>query len=355
MKLEFRRFDLSLKHTWTISTAAKSGGGSVTAPTFLVRLSDGNFSGLGEAPTARRYGEMPPRIENFLHRVDASKLSFADIAGSMAYLESLSDPSSSAKCAFNAALMDGAARAAGKAIYDHLGLGFTENKHITSMTIGIDTPQRVREKTIEAEPFPALKLKVGVPQDRENMAALRSVAPTKKVRVDANEGWATKEEALREIEWLARDEHVEFVEQPMHASTPPADIAWLKARSPLPIFGDESYIDASNAALCAECYHGVNVKLVKTCGISGAFEALKAARQAGLKTMIGCMIESSILISAAAHLAELTDYLDIDGNILISNDPYAGPTSDAGIVSFAHAAAQTGLRVQPRSGDPFAA
>jgi L-alanine-DL-glutamate epimerase-like enolase superfamily enzyme len=353
MKLEFRQFDLKLKHTWTISSAAKAGGGTLTSPTVLVQLTDGELAGLGEAPTTKRYSENPARVEEFLRRVDAARLSFNDVLGSMAYLDGLAEASVAAKCALNVALMDGAARAAGKPIYDLFGLGFTEKKHVTSMTIGIDTPERIREKTIEAAAFPALKLKIGVPQDRDNMAALRAVAPTKNVRVDANEGWATKEEALREIEWLARDKHVEFVEQPMHASTPRADLAWLKSRSPLPIFGDESYHRASDVELCAECYHGVNVKLVKTGGISEAFAALQAARKAGLKTMIGCMIESSILISAAAHLAELTDYLDIDGNILTSNDPYSGPTSEAGIVSFTGATVPTGLRVQPRSSDPF--
>ena len=354
MKLEVRKFDLKLKHTWTISRAAKAGGGTLTAVTFLVRLTEGDIVGLGEAPTTKRYGEVPARIEGFLRRVDASKLSFRDIPGSMAYLDTLNEPSVSGKCAINTALVDGAARAAGKTVHDFFGLCFTENKYITSMTIGIDTPERIRKKTAEAAPFPALKLKVGVPGDRENMAALRAVAPTKKVRVDANEGWESKEHALREIEWLACDGHVEFIEQPMHASMPRADLVWLKERSPLPLFGDESYHTAADVDLCAECFHGVNVKLVKTGGVSGAFDALKAARKAGLKTMVGCMIETSVLISAAAHLAELTDYLDIDGNILIGNDPYAGPTSENGVVSFAHATSQAGLRVQPRDADPFA-
>jgi L-alanine-DL-glutamate epimerase-like enolase superfamily enzyme len=156
------------------------------------------------------------------------------------------------------------------------------------------------------------------------------VAPKKAVRVDANEGWKTKEEALQRIEWLHRDGHVEFVEQPMPSTASRADMRWLKERSPLPLFADESYHNAGDVALAAECFHGVNVKLVKTGGISGAHEALRAARQAGLKTMIGCMIESSILISAGAHLAELADHLDLDGNLLITNDPYAGVTADRG-------------------------
>jgi L-alanine-DL-glutamate epimerase-like enolase superfamily enzyme len=134
----------------------------------------------------------------------------------------------------------------------------------------------------------------------------------------------------------------------MPASTSKKDWVWLKQRSPLPIFGDESYHTAKDIAVVAECFHGVNVKLVKTGGISGGFEALKAARKAGLKTMIGCMIETSILISAAAHLAELCDYLDVDGNILITNDPYVGVGNQDGVLSFASAPAKVGLRVSAR-------
>ena len=111
---------------------------------------------------------------------------------------------------------------------------------------------------------------------------------------------------------------------------------------------DESCISVKDIPHCAEFYHSVNVKLVKTAGISGGFETLSAARKAGLKTMLGCMIESSVLISAAAQLAELTDFLDIDGNLLISNDPYLGPTAEKGMISFARAPEKFGLRVAPR-------
>jgi L-alanine-DL-glutamate epimerase-like enolase superfamily enzyme len=352
MKLEFRRFDLRLRHAWTVSSGAK-GGGANLAPTVLVRLTHKGVTGLGEAPTANRYADTAESTQGFLRRVDPEMLSFDDIPASMAYLEGLAPGSSSAKCALNVALVDGAARQAGQAVCDFLGLGFSENKHVTSFSIGIDTPEKIAQKVAEAAGYPILKLKIGAEGDRENLAALRRAAPIRTVRVDANEGWATKEEALRNLEWLARDPHIEFVEQPMPAGTPVKDLAWLKSRSPLPLFGDESYHHAKDAAACAECYHGVNVKLVKTGGLSAAHEALQAARQAGLKTMIGCMIETSILISAAAHLAELANHLDIDGNLLTSNDPYAGVTAENGMVSFAGAVEKTGLRVRSRADDPF--
>ena len=109
--------------------------------------------------------------------------------------------------------------------------------------------------------------KVGGPSDAANLAAVREMAPTKTIRVDANEAWKTKEEALRQIEWLHRDGHVQFIEQPMPATANPKDMIWLKERSPLPLFGDESYHHASDVARCADCFHGVNVKLAKTGGL----------------------------------------------------------------------------------------
>jgi L-alanine-DL-glutamate epimerase-like enolase superfamily enzyme len=169
------------------------------------------------------------------------------------------------------------------------------------------------------------------------------------VRVDANEAWKTKEEALEHLEWLARDPYIQFVEQPMPATTGPKDLAWLKERSPLLLFADEGFHHAADVAHCAEYYHGVNVKLVKTGGVTGGFVALSAARKAGLKTMIGCMIETSVLISAAAHLAELCDFLDVDGNILTTNDSYRGVKAEQGVLSFADAPEKFGLRVSPRS------
>src|SRR5205807_736588 len=123
-----------------------------------------------------------------------------------------------------------------------------ENHHVTSFTIGIDKPEIVRKKVLEAETYPVLKVKVGVEDDEANLKVLREVAPQKTIRVDANEGWKTREQALERIEWLARDRHIQFVEQPMPASTPVKDWAWLKQRSPLPIFGDESYHAAVGVA-----------------------------------------------------------------------------------------------------------
>jgi L-alanine-DL-glutamate epimerase-like enolase superfamily enzyme len=352
MKLRFWRFDLQLTHRWTIARGLEPGGegGTLLYKVVFVELSDKDGTvGLGEAAPSVRYNETPDGAVSFFENVNPYQLSFTDIPGSMKYLASVGPGAYAAKGALNIALLDGAARLAGRPLYDHLGLGFAENRHVTSFSIGIDSPDMIRRKTREAEPYPVLKLKVGSPQDQENLAALREVAPNKRVRVDANEAWKTKEEALRRLEWLARDPHIEFVEQPMPASTPMEDLVWLKARSPLPLMADESYIYAADIDRVAACFHAVNVKLVKTGGVTAGFEALRIARNAGLKTMLGCMIESSVLISAAAHLAEMTDYLDLDGNLLVQNDPFAGVTAERGVLSFTGAPAPVGLRVQARS------
>jgi L-alanine-DL-glutamate epimerase-like enolase superfamily enzyme len=347
MKITARVCELRLANPWKIASRQGSG----LHRTVIVELADAaGISALGEAAPSSLYGESVEGLLNILPQLDPARLSFADVPGSMAYLETVPGLPMAAKCALNLALLDGAAKRARQPLHDFLGLGFRERHHVTSFSIGIDEPDIIRKKVLEAAPFPVLKLKVGDPRDRDNFAALRSVAPDKPVRVDANEGWKTKEEALRMLEWLvATDKNIQFIEQPMPRNTSDADLRWLKARSPLPIFADEVCHTVVDVPHCAECFHGVNVKLVKTGGVSMAKETLEAARKAGLKTMIGCMIESSVQISAAAHLAELADYLDIDGNLLITNDPFAGVTAEHGMLSFAGAREKSGLRVTPRT------
>ena len=345
VKLTFRHLDLQLANAWAISGRKPAS----VAKIVVVELAGADgIIGFGEAAPTARYKESPQTVEAFLKRVDPRGLSFTDVEGSMSYLDTLSTHDQSAKCALNLALLDGAARRAEKPLYDFLGLGFRENHHVTSFTIGLDTPEVIRKKVSEAAKFPVLKMKMGGANDNASLQALREVVPEKPVRVDANEGWKTKEQALEKIAWLAADGHIQYVEQPMPSSTSARDWAWLKQRSPLAIFGDESYHFAKDAERAAECFHGINVKLIKTGGVTAGLQALRAARKAGLKTMLGCMIETSILISAGAHLAELCDYLDLDGNVLITNDPYLGVSAEGGVLSFTGTQELFGLRVSAR-------
>ena len=218
MKLQFRRFDLKLTRTWRIASGLGGEGTNTYGIVFVELSDDQGRSGIGEAASTDRYEQPVEVIEAFLRKVDASRLSFDDVSGSMKYLYTTAAGNDSAKCAINIALLDGATKAAKLPIYDFLKLGFTEKKHVTSFSIGIDTPDVIREKVREAGRYPVLKLKVGSPDDKANLAALREAAPTKPVRVDANEAWKTKEEALRNIEWLHHHGNIQFIEQPMPAT-----------------------------------------------------------------------------------------------------------------------------------------
>lgn len=341
LKLTFQHLDLHLAQPWLISR----GRTDVSKVVVVELTDDDDIVGRGEAAPISRYKESAKTVEAFLHRIDPRRLQNASIPEAMAYLDELSSHDNAAKCAVNIALVDLNAKHCGKAIYDYINLGFTEQKHITSYSISLGSPDEIRQKVQSADAYPILKLKLGGPNDQAALKALREVAPEKLIRVDANEAWRTKEEALKNIEWLATDKAIQFVEQPLPASTAARDWIWLKQHSPLPIFADESHHHAKDTSLAAQCFHGVNVKLVKMGGLTGSFEALNAARKAGLKTMLGCMIETSVLISAAAHLAELSDYFDLDGNLLITNDPYSGVTANNGILSFANGSDKTGLGV----------
>jgi L-alanine-DL-glutamate epimerase-like enolase superfamily enzyme len=142
------------------------------------------------------------------------------------------------------------------------------------------------------------------------------------LRVDANEGWRDRETALRDIEWLA-SRGVVLVEQPMPA-TQMADMAWLKARSPLPLYADEAFGVPADVLDLKEGYHGINIKLMKCGGLLAAREAISLARAVGMDVMLGCMVESSLGIAAAAQLSPLADCLDLDGNLLLAEDPFEG-------------------------------
>ena len=216
MKLSWHRTQLKLAHSWKI--ARTTGSTQETTVIAEITAADGTI-GRGEAAPVARYKESPDSVEAFLKKVDPRGLSFNDVEGSMSYLETISDRDPTAKCALNLALLDGAGKRAGKPIYDLLGLGFKDNHHVSSFSIGIDTPEMIRKKVIEAEKFPILKVKVGGPGDKETLKALREVAPEKMIRVDGNEGWKTKEQALENIQWLATDGHIQYVEQPMPAAT----------------------------------------------------------------------------------------------------------------------------------------
>ena len=199
--------------------------------------------------------------------------------------------------------------------------GRVEGEWAGKAAIDIALMDWVGQKLGEAADFPVLKIKVGLDTDEATIAAVRS-ATDKPLRVDANEGWKDKEEAVRKIDWLA-GQGVEFVEQPMPAEML-EEMHWVHSRVHVPLIADEACRHASDIPKLVGAFDGVNVKLDKAGGILEAHRMIQAAQALGLKTMLGCMVSSSVSVTAAAHLSPLVDYADLDGNLLISNDPFTG-------------------------------
>ena len=282
--------------------------------------------GIGETAPARFYGETVQTVSAAVEIIAPALPKDLDaIHDVMGVVETTLGGNYAAKSAIDMALHDRLGKKLGVPLYQLWGL----NPHqtpCTSFTIGLDEPEIMAEKTRHAEAYPILKVKLGTPQDIEIIQKLREVTD-KPIYVDANTAWTPKE-AVRKIRELARY-GVELVEQP----TKPSDLAGLKfvrEHSELPIIADESVKRASDIPVLAACVDGINIKLVKCGGLLEAHRMINVARAHGLLVMIGCMIESSLGITAAAHLTPLVDYADLDGHLLIANDPYTGVTLDKG-------------------------
>ena len=282
--------------------------------------------GLGETAPARFYGETVQTVKAALKTVGAViEADLGAIQDVMAEVETALGGNYAAKSAIDMALHDRLGKKLGVPLYQLWGLNPMKTPQ-TSFTIGLDEPIVMAEKARRAEAYSILKVKLGTPQDLEIMAALRAVTD-KPIYVDANTAWHPKE-AVRKIRELVQY-GVELIEQP----TNPYDLRGLKfvrEHSELPIIADESVKRAADIPALAECVDGINIKLVKCGGLLEALRMMHVARAHGLKVMLGCMIESSLGITAAAHLTPLVDYADLDGNLLIANDPYVGVTVEKG-------------------------
>jgi L-alanine-DL-glutamate epimerase-like enolase superfamily enzyme len=224
-----------------------------------------------------------------------------------------------AEAAIDMALRDLAGKRLGVPLYELMGID-PSSMPVTSFTIGMDTPEIVEQKVREAANFKVLKVKMGSKDDDRVLETVRSLTDCP-VRVDANEGWAL-EDAVARLEWL-QEMGVELVEQPL-----PADqldeMRELKKQSPLPLFADESVSHSDDIPRLADAFDGINIKLMKCGGLGEALRMIHVARAHGMKIMLGCMVESSLAVTAAAHIAPLVDFVDLDGNLLISNDPFIG-------------------------------
>jgi L-alanine-DL-glutamate epimerase-like enolase superfamily enzyme len=316
MILKYRTFELKLKHPFKITRGVRTSNQVV-----LIEIEHDGLIGYGEAPPSPRYGESVETVKNFLEKVDLSKfndpLQVEDILN---YVDSIEPGNNSAKAGIDIALHDLVGKILNVPLYKLFGLN-KEKTPITSFTIGIDEPEVIERKVKEAEEYTVLKVKLGLENDYEIIRTIRKVTD-KPIRVDANEGWKTKEIALEKIKWL-QNEGVEFVEQPM-----PADdldsIAWVRDRVELPIMADENCVRLWDVPILGKAYDGINIKLMKCTGIREAVKMINTARAMNMKVMLGCMIESSVGITAGAQISPLVDFADLDGNLLITNDPFDG-------------------------------
>jgi L-alanine-DL-glutamate epimerase-like enolase superfamily enzyme len=245
-----------------------------------------------------------------------------------------------AEAAIDMALCDLAGKKLGVPLYELMGLDARQTP-VTSFTIGMDTPEVVEAKVVEAGGYEVLKIKMGSDEDRQILEAVRAVTD-RPLRVDANEGW-TLEGARARLEWL-ESMGVELVEQPLPAGQL-EEMRELRRVSPLPLFADESVYRAADIPRLAGAFDGINIKLMKCGGLAEARRMIAVARAHGMQVMLGCMIESSLAITAAAHLSPLVDFADLDGNLLIANDPFVGVTVKDGRLVLPEG---PGLGVRPR-------
>ena len=310
---------LKLKHTWTTVMSS-----SDYRDTLHVHYTRDGITGYGEGAPIVRYNESAATGKEAVDRV-RPLLESADPAAFAKLTDEIFrkiDGQYAAKAAMNIALMDWTGKKLGVPLYRYFGLDPADTP-ITTFSIGIDDPAKTRAKVEEAAAFPVLKIKVGLDTDEATIAAVRAVTK-KPLRVDANEGWKDKEEAVRKINWLEK-QGVEFIEQPMPAHMI-EETRWVRSRVHLPIIADEACLHAQDIPKLKDAFDGVNVKLDKSGGMLEAYRMIQIARSLGMKVMIGCMVSSSCSVTAAAQLSPLVDYADLDGNLLISNDPFIGVT-----------------------------
>lgn len=316
VSFKYYPYELKLRHAFNLATMSRT-----STPGVQVEITIDSVTGYGEASMPPYLGESVESVTGFLEKVDPEKFSNPfELRRIHAYLDSIATGNRAAKAAIDIALHDLTGKMIGKPWHELFGLD-TLNMPCTSYTISNDTPDELKRKLEESAPYKIIKVKMGVPGDRELIEFIRR-HDDRPICVDANQGWKTPQEALDNILWLA-ERNVIFVEQPM-AKDDLEGHRWLRERSPLPIIADEAVQTSADIPALADAYDGINIKLMKSGGLYDAYRMAILARALGMKVMIGCMTETSCAVSAAAQLAPLADWVDLDGNLLISNDLFDG-------------------------------
>lgn len=279
--------------------------------------------GYGEASMPPYLGEDHTTVSDFLIKagkvLDEFKTPFC-LETIIDRVDAIAEGNAAAKASIDIALHDLKGKLEGRACYTFWNLQKADAPD-TSITIGMDAPEVVARKIKEAEAFKILKVKLGSDEDKKIIETIRSYTD-KTVSVDVNQGWKIKEEALDMIHWL-KEKNVLFIEQPL-AKNDLTGLAWLTERSPLPVIADESFQRLTDLTRIKDCFHGINVKLMKCTGLNEAYKIIREAQKHNLKVLIGCMSETSCAVSAAAQLSPLADWADLDGPLLIKKDLFEG-------------------------------
>ncbi len=315
MQLRFEEVTLRLKHTFRLH-----GGNKEEARVLIAQLEHEGVTGLGEACPSKYYGETPESVKAVWKSLDLAV--YRDPFLYEAILNDMREKfprKTAARAGVDIALFDWIGKKLQVPLYRFLELD-KDKIPSSSFTIGFASRDELVQKIREAKEFSVLKIKLGTASDREIIETVRNETD-KPIRVDANEGW-TREDALEKITWL-ENKNVQFVEQPLKKEDLEGH-AWLKERVNLPIFADESARTAEDIHKIHAAFDGVVVKIMKAGGIQGALETIALAREYGLKTMLSCFLETSVAISAAAHISPMADYADLDGPLLVANDPFEG-------------------------------
>ena len=337
LKLAADIITLKTRHPFAIAR-----GGSSDYRVVWVRLTDRDgLEGWGEADPASYYGETADTVLETLRKLEPCLPDDPfDLETAEARFLELVPGNAAARAALSAALHDLVGKRLGQPLYRLWGLDPGKAPR-SSFTIGLDTAERMRQKVAEAAPYPILKIKLGTDRDEEILRTIRD-ATDKPIRVDANAAW-TEQHALRMLPVL-KEFGVELLEQPL----PPDDLeglAVVRHHADLPVVVDESCIVAADIPRVTEAADGINIKLAKCGSLREALRMIAAARAHGMLVMVGCMIETSLGITAAAHLTPLVDAADLDGAALTANDPFVGACIDGGQIQLP---AEPGLGVRRR-------
>lgn len=322
MILRHFQHTLRLRRQFTLATSSRA-----ETPDIIVEIEHNGLTGYGEASMPPYLGESYESAESFLAGMDMTRYDSPLQVDEILHDIDAARPGNTAiKAAIDIAIHDWIGKQMGRPWYRMWGFDVTAIPR-TSFTIGAGDAEHIRAGVTDAAEYPVLKVKLGRDNDQQTIQTIRDLTD-KPIRVDVNQGWRDRDDALRAIEWLAT-QNVELVEQPLPKERID-DLAWLTQRSPLPIIGDEGVQRLADVRPARGVYHGINVKLMKCAGMREAHAMMMQARSLGLKVMLGCMTETTCAISAAAHLSPLADWVDLDGAALIANDIFDGATLSDG-------------------------